>query len=175
MIQTVTDNELAQAAEIQRLNNEATAWAVTVDNLTRERNALVADQKTYLTGYNEMYLRLKVAYDELQREVASLKLLDSQRLESLRAIEQESNAWEVATHRWIVQNGRGGWIDDLRNRVAALEIERDALRADAERYRHARDKHAEALLKIFPAQEPYLNALDVVDSAIDAAKEENHD
>ena len=43
MITKVSDKELAQAAEIKRLNNETTAWAVTCDNLTIERDELRAE------------------------------------------------------------------------------------------------------------------------------------
>lgn len=57
---------------------------------------------------------------------------------------------------WLAANGPGGWIDDLRNKCQSLEIERDALKADAERYRKL---VAMADLYIGPAYSTYNDSI----------------
>lgn len=41
------------------------------------------------------------------------------------ALTDERDEWKETVSRWLVQNGRGGWIDDLRNSKQALTAERD--------------------------------------------------
>ena len=47
MITTVSDKEIAQAAMIEQLRQEITAWSVTAENLEAERDALAADAARY--------------------------------------------------------------------------------------------------------------------------------
>lgn len=98
----ITDNELVQAAEIKRLNNELTAWAVTCDNLTLERDLaldtiasrdrnieeLVEDHQTFLVGY-------KAKYDELQSEYAAAGAAPATKVPECRwsLDDDESNTW----------------------------------------------------------------------------------
>ena len=44
MITTVSDKEIAQAATIEQLRQEVTAWSVTAENLEAERDALKAQE-----------------------------------------------------------------------------------------------------------------------------------
>jgi len=56
-------------------------------------------------------------------------------------------------------------------RIAELERELEAVRKDAERYRWLAKEHGWWMLKHFPAVRPYVEASEVIDAAIDAAKE----
>lgn len=87
-------------------------------------NCLVAMQETLL------YAARKVTLREAESAIVSLadqldaalqdRVALAMRVEALTA---ERDKWKEAVHKWIVQNGRGGWIDDLRNS-----------RSDAERF-----------------------------------------
>ena len=68
--------------------------------------------------------------DELEVQVAQLKeASDFDHQEYKRLVAQykvDAEHWKEKAHYWIVQNGRGGWIDDLRNKALSLEIRLDA-------------------------------------------------
>ena len=56
-------------------------------------------------------------------------------------------------------------------RTAVVEAV-EKLERDAARYRWLRENHAWLLLKHFPANKPYVDAVEVIDAAIDAAMKE---
>jgi len=58
------------------------------------------------------------------------------------ALKRDFEAALRSRNEWIAENARGGWIDDLRNRVGSLEIQRDAAVADARRLREAQSAQA---------------------------------
>jgi hypothetical protein len=58
----------------------------------------------------------------------------------------------------------------LREEVARLRAENEALREDAERYRWLAKEHGWWLLKHFAAVRPYVDASEVIDESIDAAR-----
>ena len=60
MITTVSDKEIAQAATIEQLRQEVTAWSVTAENLEAERDALAADAARW-RDYQARKVSLKAA------------------------------------------------------------------------------------------------------------------
>ena len=64
-------------------------------------------------------------------------------------------------------------IESLRSQVRIEQLYVQDLAADAGRYRWLRENHAWWLLKHFPANKPYLDAVEVIDAAIDNAMKES--
>ena len=72
--------------------------------------------------------------DELtkaEREITRLRA-------EVEALKAENERQFTALNDWLYANGPNGWIDLLRHELAAMTTEVDALRADAERWEHAR-------------------------------------
>ena len=60
---------------------------------------------------------------------------------------------------------------DDKERIAELEAEVKALRVDAERYRWMRERHENTIMDIYNSISPAMIKPELLDAAIDAARE----
>lgn len=98
MITQITDKEIAQAATIEALRHEITAWSVTAENLEAERDALKADAEQWR------------AYKKRKNEVIAAGMarspLRSEAPDTYAVISKEGNleysaSWPEACHDHI--------------------------------------------------------------------------
>ena len=134
MITTVSDKEIAQAATIEQLRQEITAWAMTAENLEaeleRERIRLAACGVVAMSDTPDSAIEARQMLSEY--ESASCDDV-KRRVDECMALRAERDALKKSvmqmTNYWLYERGQGG-CEPLDSQI----VWADALKADAARY-----------------------------------------